>query len=619
MLFSFVFDLRSRVIFCLIKMAPMGSIPKAGTLGFRIYRYVFACAIYGLSPRLLERYFSSGSMYANILMLIMTPASKSSRKFKTEHQLINKVKDILDKGFQPNSLMVALLYLLPYEFDLNLSLFDEAASHSELAPIYIRFLFNTDLFYLSSADYDNHMYISDLAMIKMRILLENSSFIMRERLAMYLGYYVGGNVPLIGYSDQRTYQCNKLLLLLDYLKIAQPYLVNLPEYVPSVSLASKKRVGLIRMSLAIGGERDMVFSVVSNPPEQIDLFLFVFDLDEKQYQLFTECYPWFLGKIIQLNMNDLSASLVLIRQHQLDFFINTSPLTGKFINEISILLALRVAPAQAMLISDVVTSGIPNMDYFIMPQPFWHKGLQNQFSEKLLMIQGMNEIILHRENNTMAVNAELSFSRDEILFGSNAHIMKLSPDVLNSWAQVLREVNNSQIMLMPFPNEYLKAYRGSLEQTILAACSNAGVNPARFVIMDVSGKADVCKNISSCDIYLDTFPYSGTISIYDILSLEKPMVTLKGELYRNRLASTILEALDLEKKMVANSREEYVALAVEQAQSKLLRDTLHHQIRNNIATHSHLCHPDLSSESFYQALIEVLSEKSVLSSTACQS
>jgi hypothetical protein len=573
---------------------------------FRFNRYVLALIILRLDAKLLSRYFYNGAPYANLLLSAMDPTFKSSAKTRAEQQLIKRSQQILQKKFQPNLLLISCLYLFPYEFDTNLSLFADALGHVEVAPIYISFLFNTYLYYLSLADYEQHIAVLELAMLKMRVFLENSDMNMRERLANFLGYYVDGGVALAGYSNRCVYQSNKILLLLEYLRIKQKALFELPEYVPEFS-STKKRIGVIRLSLAKNSELEQVLSNIKNPPAEIELFLFVFDMNEHDLQQVVASQPWLAGKIIQLDLQDIAASLAIIRAQKIDFLVNTSPLSGKFINGITILFARRAAPMQGMLISDIVTSGIANMDYFIIPEAYWHSDLQKHFTETLLTTSGMNEILLqHCIAQIPQIKPNQSLS-DEIVFGSNAHVMKLNPIVLHAWAQILQRVEYSKILLMPFPNESLQSYRRDLELSIAKVCAELKINPNRFEIITVAGREQVCEQLAACDIYLDTFPYNGSISIYDLLVIAKPMVTLKGEQYCNRLAATILQELKVGEGMIAHNVEEYVSLAVAQARDKSQREAISLRIRASIEQQQgNLFNSNMSSAGFYQAVLSQL-------------
>lgn len=573
---------------------------------FKLYRYTLAFEISRFSSGSLKKYLSSGSICSNLVMFLMEPAFQRIQYSKAELSLINNAKVILSNKFESISLLVALLYLPPYELDSDFSLFSEAIQNDELVQIYIRCIFNTNQFYVLQDESERHLKFSEFAMQKILDLMEKSNEDFCEKIGVYLKYYVHGGIPLMGYSSQRDYRCKRNFLLLECLKVTQPSLFLLPKFPFSLSKKLKKRIGIIRFSLGQSAESEQVFAGMRNPPDGIDLFLFVFDLNERECQQLTDKFPWLKGRVVKLNINDLTGSIKDVREYLLDVIINTSPLSGRFINEISILLSLRVARVQAMFIGDVVTSGIPEVDVYLIPQPLYSEAMQSQFSEKILTMKGLSGVISLLDADSSLNKITRPFQHECILFCSNAHVMKLSPDVLAAWVKILQAVEKSRILLMPFSSENLKIHRFGLQQSILNACSVSGVDPSRFVIIDVAGRSEVCRYLYVCDIYLDTFPYSGSISIFDALSTGKPMITLKGEVLRSRMAAGILEELDLQENMVADTPEKYVDLAVDLAKNKNFRDKISLDIKDAILTHSQVLDSNLSSVEFYRAISTLL-------------
>jgi hypothetical protein len=485
-------------------------------------------------------------------------------------------------------------------------LFREAIANGELAQIYIRCIFNTNQLYVLPGESEKHLKFSELAMQKILDLMKNSNEEFCREIAIYLKYYVHGGLSLMGASSQRDYRCIRNLLLLECLRVTQPNLFLLPKFSFPLSQTIKKKIGIIRFSLGQSAESEQVFAGMMNPPVGIELFLFVFDLDERECQRLTESLPWLKGNIIKLNINDLAESLMVVREYFLDIMINTSPLSGRFINEIAILLAFRVARVQAMFIGDVVTSGIPEVDVYLIPQPLSSETMQSQFCEEILTMKGLSGTISLLDVRSSRNRINRPFQNDSILFCSNAHVMKLSPEVLDAWVKILQAVEKSRILLMPFPSENSKIHRYGLQRSILNACSENGVDSSRFVVVDVAGRSEVCSYLNVCDIYLDTFPYCGSISIFDVLSTGKPMITLKGEVLRSRMAAGILEELDLQEKMVACTPEKYIDMAVDLANNKILRDRISRNIKNAIVTHPQVFDSNLSSAEFYKAIATLL-------------
>lgn len=579
---------------------------QKNNFSFRFYRYTAAYLILKLNPKFFRLIFSNGSTTSNLVITFLKPANKSIEPAEREIRLLKNVTTELGHHFTPNALLVGALYLQPYMLDPELNYFAQSTSDRELAPIYIYYIFCTQQFYVFSNEAKLHLDFSELAMHKMYCLLVTSCPDDREKLANFIKYYVQGSLPLMGGSDQLNYQRNKNRLLLEYLKIRQPNIFSLGKYKDHDPKILTRRIGFIRFSLADSAESEQVFATIKSPPAGTEVFIFVFDIDEQERKRVVDSHRCFKDNIIKLNIDDIAGSINVIREHRIDLLVNTSPLSGRFINEISAILSLRAARVQAMFIGDVVTTGIAEIDYLIISQVYSSESMQQQFSESLVYMRGLSgSIILQKGKNAFPSKLKYSMSNDSILFGSNAHVMKLSPDTLCAWAKILKIVKNSRIVLMPFPNVYSKMHLNDLRKSIANACKNVGVDADRIVISEASGRDAVCKKLQDCDIYLDTFPYSGSISIFDALSTEKPIVTLKGELFRSRLASGILEELELNSRMVASSTEEYIEIAVEQALNEDLRVMLSQRIRSNLEL-SLSNFKETSSVEFYRTVVALM-------------
>jgi predicted O-linked N-acetylglucosamine transferase (SPINDLY family) len=72
------------------------------------------------------------------------------------------------------------------------------------------------------------------------------------------------------------------------------------------------------------------------------------------------------------------------------------------------------------------------------------------------------------------------------------------------------------------------------------------------------------------DLYLDSFPYSGAVSITDPLAMGCPPVVKEGNTARCRQSAAMLRELGLDV-LVAKSVDDYVALAARLLQDASLR------------------------------------------------
>jgi protein O-GlcNAc transferase len=89
------------------------------------------------------------------------------------------------------------------------------------------------------------------------------------------------------------------------------------------------------------------------------------------------------------------------------------------------------------------------------------------------------------------------------------------------------------------------------------------------------------------DIALDTYPYQGTHTTLETLTMSVPVITLCGETYVRRASSALLMRLGLND-LVAPTPEVYVNLAVELAGKRSLLKELRSRLREQFLT-SEIC------------------------------
>ena len=146
-------------------------------------------------------------------------------------------------------------------------------------------------------------------------------------------------------------------------------------------------------------------------------------------------------------------------------------------------------------------------------------------------------------------------TRGYVTFGSFNRFPKLLDPVLREWAQVLRAVPNSRLVLKG-------AIFDSAEQkvAILAVLEAEGVAPDRVRLLDKMDRADHFAAYQEIDIALDPFPHGGGMTTLDALWMGVPVITWAGRTISSRLAAATLTAVGLTD-LIAPDRERYVALA----------------------------------------------------------
>jgi predicted O-linked N-acetylglucosamine transferase (SPINDLY family) len=95
-------------------------------------------------------------------------------------------------------------------------------------------------------------------------------------------------------------------------------------------------------------------------------------------------------------------------------------------------------------------------------------------------------------------------------------------------------------------------------------------------------RADVKELEKLADVYLDTFPFSGSISVIDPLELGIPAVVWEGKTPRSRMASALLRELDVTE-LFTQDEESYIKLSIKLATEPVYRRKISERIKAAVA------------------------------------
>jgi FkbM family methyltransferase len=274
---------------------------------------------------------------------------------------------------------------------------------------------------------------------------------------------------------------------------------------------------------------------------------------------------------------DTAGQVERIRSYNLDMLLAGSNVTA-VCNTVTLIAAHRLARLQVALMTSPVTTGFTHTDALLSSE--WNEppeGAAGHYTEKLAVIAGsLNCYAYHHD--TAPATVEVSRSRlhlpeDSVVFFSGANYFKIMPELSEAWVAILAAVPGSYLVLMPFNPNWSSQYEAQpLIDRIESQMRSHGVDPARLrIVSPVPQPADVQRIISACDVYLDSYPFSGACSLIDPLTTGVPVVAWKGDTARSLHSYSILRGLALEE-FAASSRDEYVDLAVKLGTSPKRRE-----------------------------------------------
>lgn len=214
--------------------------------------------------------------------------------------------------------------------------------------------------------------------------------------------------------------------------------------------------------------------------------------------------------------------------------------------------AMRAAPVQATFLGYPHSTGLSSIDWLIGDATVSPAGHAHLFSEGLAQLPDSVFCWASMDDYPLPP----ARARDApVVFGSFNNAMKLSPRTVALWAQVLKAVPGSQLLLKApsLRDEAVRARFASL-------FSRQGIDNERLIFRGPSGLADMMQEYGDLDIALDPMPYNGGTTTLQALWMGVPVVTLAGGNFVGRMGASFLRALG-EPGWVAKDDADYVAKA----------------------------------------------------------
>jgi protein O-GlcNAc transferase len=256
-------------------------------------------------------------------------------------------------------------------------------------------------------------------------------------------------------------------------------------------------------------------------------------------------------------------------------------LAGRFDRNRPLIATYRPAPIQVSLF-DAATSGLESIDYLLSDRTMTPRQTAAQFAERVFCLP---HFYVHPPLVAAPPVEALPYRQNGyVTFGSCNKPSKLNDTVLRTWAELLRRVPDSRLLLK-YRNQFVSP---AVQARVTTAMAAAGVDPAR---VQMSGETESfarhLRSYNAIDIALDPFPFTGSTTTFEALWMGVPVVTWAGATFMSRWTAAMLHALALDD-FVAHSRDEYISLAARLAGDPSAPKTLRSGLRTRVAN-SPLC------------------------------
>jgi predicted O-linked N-acetylglucosamine transferase (SPINDLY family) len=222
------------------------------------------------------------------------------------------------------------------------------------------------------------------------------------------------------------------------------------------------------------------------------------------------------------------------------------------------MFARRMAPVQVTFLGYPGSTGAPNMDWILGDPVVTPPQADGLCSERVWRLPHTVFCYAPGDAYPYPVWGDAAAARP-LTFASFNNIAKLTPRSVRLWAQVLRAVPGSRLLLKaPSFGDGLaqQRYRDLFEQH--------GVDPARLTFRGASPLHEMMAEYGDVDIALDPVPYNGGTTTLQALWQGVPAVVLAGGHFVSRMGASFMTAAGLPE-WVARDDEHYIEIARQMA------------------------------------------------------
>ena len=231
----------------------------------------------------------------------------------------------------------------------------------------------------------------------------------------------------------------------------------------------------------------------------------------------------------------------------------------------------RLAPVQCVTWGHPVTTGIPNVDYFLSSELLEPEDPLEHYTEQLIRLKGLPTCYRRPKPPQSRSRSHYGLPDDCHVYLCPQSLFKFHPDFDAALKDILSRDAKGRVVLVdglePEWNETLHCrFRKAFPESV-----------DRVEFLPRQSRDDFLALMAVCDVMLDPFHFGGGNTTYEALSLGTPIVTLPSGFMRGRVTSACYQKMGLSD-CITGSETEYVDLAVRLGTDPAYRSTMQARI-----------------------------------------
>jgi predicted O-linked N-acetylglucosamine transferase (SPINDLY family) len=244
-----------------------------------------------------------------------------------------------------------------------------------------------------------------------------------------------------------------------------------------------------------------------------------------------------------------------------------------------------------------LTQEKPLYDYILADDFIIPKNDEKYYAETILRLPfAYQPNIENRAHLNQKNRKDYGIPEDAFVYCAFNQSFKITEFIFKAWLTLLEKFPKS-ILWLTYSNTWatsnLKDY-----------ADKHGINPERIIFATRVPNNEHIARHALADVYLDTLPYNAHTSASDALSMNLPIVTLKGSTFASRVAGSLLHSLNLDE-LITEDIESYINCAIRLTEDIKYRQNVIYRL-NEAKRNSPIFQPQLfvkTLESIYQDLI----------------
>jgi protein O-GlcNAc transferase len=349
-----------------------------------------------------------------------------------------------------------------------------------------------------------------------------------------------------------------------------------PAHTNSKEVDRRLRVGFVSGDLCLHVVATFFMPVLRQLFLDESLMLFAYD-NSGEVDVVRDEFKFHFHSWTKIDGSNDDVAERAILNDQIDVLIDLSGHTAK--NRLP-LFARKPAPIQISWIGYPGTTGLQAMDYFITDRYCLPEGqFDHLFTEKLLRLTAIAPFTPYEQ--APDVTELPALKNGYVTFASFNRPSKISDEVLDVWATVLREIPTSKMILGGMTKDMDCNY-------LVNAFGAKGIDATRLTFFERSEMPIYLDKLGEVDICLDTFPYNGGTTTLLSLWMGVPVVSKSGVTVAARTGAGLLSHVGMEH-LVTNTNEDFVREALYMAEHleelAALRQRLRQTMKDSVLLH----------------------------------